>query len=56
MAVKFVLDTALTSVDFPSSFYREGDVIYSDQNKTEADLNTVFVEVAIGSLRIETVR
>ncbi len=56
MAVKFVLDTAITSVNFPSGFYREGDVIYSDHNVSEDKLNTVLVEVAIGSLRIETVR
>ncbi len=56
MDVKFVLDTAITSVDFPSGFYREGDVIYSDKNSAEGDLNTILVEVAIGSVRIETIR
>jgi hypothetical protein len=52
-AVKFVLDTAITSVNFPAGFYREGDVIYSDQNTSESEMNTIFVEVSIGSLRIE---
>ncbi len=53
VAVKFVLDTAITAVKLPAGFTREGDVIYSNRGAAESEMSTVLIEVPVGSLRIE---
>ncbi len=51
-SVEFVLDTAITSINYPSDFIKDGDVIKSSGTKNQSPVNTVYIELPIGTLRI----
>jgi hypothetical protein len=52
LSVKIKLDSAISGVDFPSDFIREGDWIYSPNAKNNPDSSVLSLNNAIGSVKI----
>lgn len=52
VSVEFVLDTAITAIDYPDDFYKNGDVIRSQEAKNGSVENSIYLELPIGALKI----
>ncbi len=54
LPIKINLDTAITSTNYPDSFTRDGDWLYSPNGRGSADVRTLTLNNPIGSLVIRT--